>query len=191
LAGGLAQVLGREAEGIELCRRAVAQNPIGPYERLQLGVSLALAGQPDEGEKEIRAALELAPDYAQGWYFLGLALLLKDKPESALEAMQREPAVAWREPGLALVYEALGQHERSAEALKAAIERQPPMLYQIAQVHAFRGDADEAFLWLHRAHAAHDGGIAWFLSTDPLLANIRGDPRYRALLRTLRLPELT
>ena len=38
-------------------------------------------------------------------------------------------------------------------------------------------------------HVARDKGLAWFLGTDPLLANIRSDARYTALLRKMKLPE--
>lgn len=190
LAGSLAQILGRDEAGIELCRRAVANNPIGTYERVQLGWALAQAGQSDLAEDEIRAALELTPDYAQGWYFLGLVLLLEGQPRAALDAMQRETAESWRLSGLPLAYYAAGHEEKSLEALnqaKAKYARQ--MAYQIAEVHAYRGEIDEAFEWLDRAYQARDTGLAWFLRTDPLLANLKGDPRYAALLRKMKLPE--
>ena len=190
LAGSLAQILGRDADGIELCRQAVANNPIGAYERVQLGWALAQAGQLDDAEKEIRTALELTPDYAQGWYFLGLTLLLKGQPQLAHEAMQREPADKWRLSGLPLTYFALGQKPLSQAALEEAKAKYARnQSYQIALVHAYRGEIDEAFEWLERAYIARDTGLAWFLRTDPFLANIRGDARYTALLGKMNLPQ--
>jgi TolB-like protein/Flp pilus assembly protein TadD len=190
LAGSLAQVLGRDEAGIELCRRAVANNPIGPYERVQLGWALAQAGQLDDAEHEIRTALELTPDYAQGWYFLGLTLLLKGQPEAALDAMQSEPAEKWRLPGLPLAYHALGQRQESEAALREATTKYAEIMpYQIALVHAYRGEIEEAFEWLDRAYDVRDTGMAWFLRPDPFLANIKSDPRYAALLRRMKLPE--
>ena len=190
LAGSLAQILGHDADGIELCRQAVANNPIGAYERLQLGWALAQAGQLNDAETELRAALELTPDYAQGWYLLGLTLLLKGQPQLAHAAMQREPADMWRLSGLPLTYFALGQKPLSQAALEEAKAKYAEkMPYQIALVHAYRGEIDDAFEWLNRAYVARDTGLAWFLRTDPLLANIRGDARYTALLRKMKLPE--
>jgi TolB-like protein/Flp pilus assembly protein TadD len=190
LAGSLAQILGRDADGIGLCRQAVANNPIGAYERVQLGWALAQAGQLDDAEQEIRTALELESDYAQGWYLLGLTLLLKGQPQAALDAMEKEPAEMWRLPGLPLAYYALGQKQKSEAALREAkakyAENSP---YQIALVHAYRGETDEAFEWLDRAYDVRDTGLAWFLRTDPFLANIKTDPRYAALLRRMKLPE--
>lgn len=63
------------------------------------------------------------------------------------------------------------------------------MAYQIAEVHAFRGEADEAFAWLERAYRQRDARLACCLKTDPLLKRIRNDPRYAALLRRMKLPE--
>ncbi len=189
-AGSMAQILGHDAAGIELCRQAVANNPIGAYERLSLGWNLAQVGQLDDAEREIRSGLELAPDFANGWYFLGLTLLLKGQPQLALEAMQREPSELWRLPGLPLAYYALGQNQQSEAALREAKAKYAEtMPYQIATVHAYRGEIDQAFEWLDRAYDARDTGLAWYLKTDPLLANIRGDARYTALLRKMKLPE--
>ena len=59
--------------------------------------------------------------------------------------------------------------------------------YQIAQVHAFRGEANEAFAWLERAYAQKDPGLP-DIKGDPLVAGLKSDPRYAALLKKLRLP---
>ena len=62
------------------------------------------------------------------------------------------------------------------------------MTYQIAEVYAFRGEADKAFEWLGRAYDERDPGLPPHLKGDPLLKNIRHDPRYNALLEKMRLP---
>ena len=59
--------------------------------------------------------------------------------------------------------------------------------YQIAEVHAWRGEADLAFEWLERARAQRDGGLS-LVKVDPLLRNLSGDPRYTALLKKMNLP---
>jgi tetratricopeptide (TPR) repeat protein len=131
----------------------------------------------------------VTPDYARGGHFLGLTLLLKGQPKLVLEAMEREPAELWRLPGLPLAYYALGQQQNSEAALREAKAKYPGQAYQIALEHAYRGEIDEAFAWLDRAYEARDTGLAWLLRTDPMLANSKGDPRYVALLRKMKLPE--
>jgi hypothetical protein len=60
--------------------------------------------------------------------------------------------------------------------------------YQIAEVYAYRGDKDKAFEWLERARRQRDPGLAG-LRKDPLLPNLRDDPRWNAFLRTMGLAD--
>ena len=59
--------------------------------------------------------------------------------------------------------------------------------YQIAEVHAWRGEADQAFAWLDRAREQRDGGLL-SVKADPLLRGLRSDPRYHAFLDKMKLP---
>jgi hypothetical protein len=58
---------------------------------------------------------------------------------------------------------------------------------QLAQVRAWSGDVDGAFSWLGRAFAEKDAGLN-YVRHDPLLAKLRGDPRWTALLNKMKLP---
>ena len=57
----------------------------------------------------------------------------------------------------------------------------------MAEAYAWAGDRDRAFEWLDRGVARKDPGLA-YVTYDPLLRDLRGDPRYGALLRKLNLP---
>ena len=72
--------------------------------------------------------------------------------------------------------------------LKSASSPEPLKTYQIAAVHAFRDEADLAFEWLERAYAQRDSGVSG-IKGDPLMRGLAGDPRYKAFLRKLKLPE--
>ena len=58
---------------------------------------------------------------------------------------------------------------------------------QIAEVYSHRHDLDSAFKWLERGFAQRDPGLRW-LKVDPLYAPLRGDSRYRELLKKVGLP---
>ena len=60
--------------------------------------------------------------------------------------------------------------------------------FQIAEAHAFRGEVDLAFEWLERAYDQRDGGVPE-IKGDRLMRGLVGDPRYKAFLRKLKLPE--
>jgi hypothetical protein len=59
---------------------------------------------------------------------------------------------------------------------------------QIALAYAYRGERAKAFDWLDRAVAQRDSGLV-NLKTDPLFAHLRGDTRYKTVLRKMNLPE--
>jgi serine/threonine-protein kinase len=60
--------------------------------------------------------------------------------------------------------------------------------YEIAQIHAYRGEADAAFEWLQRSYRTHNSKVL-SVKTDPLLRSLRGDRRFKTLLVKLSLPE--
>jgi hypothetical protein len=43
-------------------------------------------------------------------------------------------------------------------------------------------------VWAERASAQRDTGLAW-IKIDPVFSNLRSDPRYKALLHEMNLPE--
>jgi TolB-like protein/tetratricopeptide (TPR) repeat protein len=57
-----------------------------------------------------------------------------------------------------------------------------------ASAYARRGDADQAFKWLERAYQQHDDGLAG-LKVSYGFRNLHADPRYKAMLRKMNLPE--
>jgi serine/threonine-protein kinase len=56
-------------------------------------------------------------------------------------------------------------------------------------IHAALGDKDEAFRWLEAAVNEHNSFIPW-MRADPCYAPLRSDPRFQALVRRMKLPEL-
>jgi len=187
--GRLAWTLGRWDEAIELFQQATAHDPLSARTYTNLGFACYYSGRLPEAEAAFRHALELVPGFASGQYALGVSLLAQGRPEEALKAIEQESDATWRRSGLPLVYHALGRKSESDAALAELKARHGgEMAYQIAQVHAYRGEPDQAFSWLERAYAQRDGGLS-DMKGDPLLSNLWADPRYTALLRKLKLPE--
>jgi hypothetical protein len=60
--------------------------------------------------------------------------------------------------------------------------------FQIAEVYAWRGDTEQVFCRLDRAYVQRDGGLAT-MKTNPILASLRSDARYKALLGKMNLLE--
>jgi hypothetical protein len=88
-----------------------------------------------------------------------------------------------------MVYFATGRKAESDAQLAEAIRHNGPSWpSEIARVYAFRGEKDRAFEWLDRAYDARDQDL-YFIKGDPLLKKLEGDPRYKAFLRKMNLPE--
>ena len=83
---------------------------------------------------------------------------------------------------------ALGHEAVADAALHSLIVKHATSdAYQIAQVYAWRNERAQALDWLERAYRQRDGGLEG-IKTDPLLSNVRTEPRYRALLQKMNLP---
>ena len=188
-AGNQASTLGRWREAIDLANKAIERDPLRPGSYSNLGLWLLAVNRDTEAEAAFRKTLELDPDGASQHLFLGRALLLQGKTDAALQEMQQETDEGWRLSGLSLAFHALGRRGESDAALAALKEKYAEdSAYQIAEVHAFRGEADLAFEWLERAYDQRDGGVAE-IKGDRLMRGLAGDPRYKAFLRKLKLPE--
>jgi TolB-like protein/class 3 adenylate cyclase/Flp pilus assembly protein TadD len=187
------RVLGRWSEALELSRRVTEIDPLSSGGYYLAGIVLLYAGRPEEATTALKKTLELAPERAMIHSYLGQVYVGQSRGEEALREMEKEKDPAFRLCGLAVAYHALGRKKESDANLAQLIANfrsgapQGDVPYQISQVYAFRGEADHAFEWLNRAYAERDAGLSE-LKGDPLLANIRQDPRYTALLKKMRLP---
>jgi hypothetical protein len=59
--------------------------------------------------------------------------------------------------------------------------------YQIAAIHGYRGDVDDAFLWLDRAYSEGDPGLSQIIG-DAFFECLFEDPRWSQFLNKLGLP---
>ena len=187
-ASALAGSLGHFEEALELVRRSIALDPLNAASRESLAQLCWAMGRQEEAEASFKKALELNPGLPGDHEWLGLVYLVQGRVQDALVEIEREPMAALRLQGQAVAYYALGRKKESDSALSELIAKyQTSAAFQIADVYAFRKEPDKAFEWLERAYVQHDGGVA-STKWDPLLKNLRGDPRYIAFLEKLRLP---
>jgi adenylate cyclase len=116
-------------------------------------------------------------------------LLLQGNLQGALAEIQQEASDAGRYVGLAMVYHALRRRAESDAALAQVVrEHAQDDAGEIADVYAYRGEADHAFAWLDRAYNQKDTGLR-AIKSNALFKTLHGDPRYKAFLRKMNLPE--
>jgi tetratricopeptide (TPR) repeat protein len=180
---------GRLADGVVLARRAVEQDPLSASAYFFLGTTLWAADRLAESVAALEKALELAPRRAATRASLSLGLLALGRPEDALAESLQEPEEWARLYSQAIIHHAALRRSESDEALRALTgKRADDAAFQIAEVHAARGEADLAFEWLERAYAQRDSGVAW-TKIDPLLRPLHVDPRWNVFLRKIGLAD--
>lgn len=182
------QSLGNAEEAVELLRQGLDRDPLNLLARRYFARLLYYSNRLAEAEAEIRKVLELSAGYPVAHYELGRILLAQGRAGEAVAAFEAESTPGWRTFGLPLGYHAQGRDTEARAALADMQRRSTGSEFQIAETHAYLGDADQAFRWLEAAVATKDPGIMW-LRGDPLLNGLIGDPRYAALLRMLNLPQ--
>lgn len=177
---------GQLDEAIVLLREGVAESPMYSVTWAQLGRMLNAAGKFDEARAALEQAEALNPAWGYTRFHLGANSLLQGRTQEALD-IYRRIAGAYGLAGIALAEHSLGHDARSKDALRELVrDHGKGGAYQVAQVHAWRGERDQAFAWLDRALAQDDSGLI-FVQADPMLASLVADPRYAALLRTMGL----
>jgi adenylate cyclase len=181
--------LGRLDEAASFFSAASALDPLGAVAHGALGTVFHRNGRLAEAEAEFRKALEISPTYSWARWSLGTVLLTAGRLDAALSQMQQATPDGGGDAGLALVYHSMKRKAESDAALtrstKACAERSA---YTIAEVHAYRGEIDQAFSWLDRAYRQKDVTL-YRVKGDPLLRNLEPDVRYQKFLRKMNLPE--
>ena len=183
-----AAMFGRFDEALQSAHRAVDLDPLNAVSWNFLGWIELSNGQLDQALADCKKSLELNPDFADGPLLLIQIYLMQGRPQDALPEIERIHLAPPRAYSYALTYFALGREKESDAALNELITKyHASNAVEIAEVYSFRNQPDKAFEWLDRAYAQHDPSLG-FIKTKPTLANLRGDPRYAALLKKLNLP---
>ena len=183
-----AAVFRRSDEALALARRAVELDPLNPGSWSHLGGIEYFEGQLAGAEADVKKSLELSPDVWPGPLLLAKIYIAQGRPQDALPEIERVRVDAARPWLYAVTYAALGRKKQSDTALRELIAKYSSRdASDVACVYAFRNEREEAFEWLDRAYAQREGNVA-YTNLDPLLKNLRSDPRYVAFLKKLNLP---
>jgi TolB-like protein/class 3 adenylate cyclase len=186
-AAGLAKVLGRFDESLDLIGKAVAHDPLSARTHREAALTYVWANRLDDAAASFQLALDLSPNTGLSHAFLALTRLLQGRAEEGLALAQAESHAVFRNLALAMIHHALGHPTDSAAALQTLIDEFGwTAAYQVAQAHAYRKEVEQAFEWLERAYVQHDAGVT-FSAVDVLLRPLHDDPRWQPFLRRMNL----
>jgi adenylate cyclase len=184
-AASLAASKGRVDEAVGIYKRILDLDPLNWLAYNNLGCTLYDAGRFREAEVTLRKLLELASQYEGARATLSLVLLAQGHKEEALAHAKKETSGWSRHWAMAIIYDAMGSHLQSDQALQELIAGyREAAAYQIAEVYGFRGEIDAAFEWLERAYLLRDGGLA-SIRTCWHFRSLHSDPRWDAFLKKM------
>ena len=187
---GLAAIMGQRTEaGVADLRRAVVLDPLNATTHHLLGFGLYLAHRYEEAKAANAEAISLDPGMLRAYEFSGLTDYQLGNLAGARATCEARPDYWGTQWCLALVYKKLGR-DADAKAAMAKIEAMQgdTAAYQYSATYAQWGDTAKALEWLESALHLRDPGLS-LLKTDPLIAPLRKEPRYRAVERQLNFPE--
>jgi len=171
----------------DLLRDDLAADPLSGGTMDELATVLTADNRLQEALSLRSRSLQLSPNAMGGKAQLGLQLMYLKRNEDALSVAKTELSDFWKLRALACIHWAMAEHAESDRDL-AEFAKHDPGSYFMANVHAFRGERDEAFKWLDRAYQEHSAYLPE-LNVDPILKSLRGDPRFRDLQVKLRLTD--
>jgi TolB-like protein/Flp pilus assembly protein TadD len=183
-----ALTMGRLDDALNLTIASLALDPLDVGGYYWLSTVQLRRDRLAEAEEAIRRALEFAPTFTFGPYALGVILLARNQPQAALTAFSKEPLEAARLTGFAMAYFALGRKAESDASLAQMLKSYSHIPFGIATIYAFRGESDQAFKWLDRAFERKDQFLHR-IKFAPEFDKFHDDPRYKAFLRKMNLPE--
>lgn len=182
-------ILDKQDETIRLAREAQSRDPLNSGAFGEEAGAHFSVGRFDEAVAAFRKALTLAPNRQLVRAYLAISLMETGKVDEALGLLRQLPAnYLFRLVGEAIVYGRQGNRTASDAALKQAqAVNGDAAHYQYADIHAQRGEVDEAFASLERAWSFRDPGLA-IMKRDPFLRPIRSDPRFASFLKRMNFP---
>lgn len=174
----------RQQEAIAMARKATTIDPLSAEAWIGLAWLLVLDKQPGEARLALHRSLDINPESSLANFHMGYVDLSEGKAESALVHFRRA-TMQFCLIGTAMAEHTRGNAQTSQQALdELSAKYAVGFVFQIAEVHAWRGEKDQAFKWLERAYDARDSGMVRLRATPPL-ASLYDDPRFAVLVKKM------
>jgi len=178
----LKAIRGKRDESFNEYQLVVEQDPLDLQAQMKLATALGNRGRFDEAFAKLDHVQEVDPTLPALHWSKAKLYFKQGNYQQALDECQAERFEFWKFTGQAISYHHLGQRDQAEKSLQSLIGTSGESAsYQIAEVYAQWGDADNAMVWLERAYKIRDPGLQ-YLGLDDLFDPIREDSRFRAFL---------
>ena len=187
--------LRRPREAIEHIEEALKLDPFNPLIQSLYAMDLMYVRRYDEVILLLRKTLEVSPGDPIALSTIRSAYHQKKMYNEALDAWGR----SYEAKGDSEAIRALnrgcteGGYSRALQRLAEMLIERSKTLYvtpwQVATLYTRAGKQEEALTWIDKAYQAHDPNMP-YLSVDPIFDDLRGDPRFQAILKRMGLDRL-
>jgi tetratricopeptide (TPR) repeat protein len=182
-------LMGHFDEGLTELKRAETLDPLSINVNIAIGTNYYWSGQHDRAVEQYQKVMEWDPNVGGlTRIYLGEAYLKQHKfPEAIAEIQKAGQFGVMQTATLGYAYAVSGNRTEAEKVLNelralSAQKYVPP--FTIAVIYAGLGDKDQAFAWLQKANEERSVWMPW-LRVDPKFDNLRSDPRFADLVRSL------
>jgi tetratricopeptide (TPR) repeat protein len=184
--------MGRSDEGLRETKKAQELDPLSLIINTTLAKQLYLAGKNDQAVEQLRKVLDIDAKFAPARPLLEEVYAGMGKQKEAVAEREKILSLSGS-PELAASIE----EDFSKGGYKGVLQSWLDGLteiskygyispYSIAQAYMRMGEKEKTFSWLEKAYEEHDSGLV-SLAVEPMFDPIRSDPRFKDLLRRMKL----
>jgi DNA-binding winged helix-turn-helix (wHTH) protein/TolB-like protein len=192
---------GRNDEAKAELRRALEIDPLSHNFLADLGQVHYFAREYDQAKMFCQRALALYPDFPHAHAYLYDVYLKTGEYDAAIDELVKSQSALFtfavqtanEKEGLMRYdaaqrerYRGVGIRKFLLEVALGKISGDASLPYGRARVYAFLGEKEKALDNLEEAHTAHAFMMAW-VRADPGFDNLRAEPRYQAILKSMGL----
>ncbi len=185
------QSVGRTGDSVREIKTAVELEPLALIMNANLAGAYLFDRQSELGLDQAKKTFDLDPNFISGRFWLVYAYCANKKYKEAIELIEKGPS---DETNQRLLTRFLGyayaktERRSEAEAVLAKYSLDPAFDgANAAVIYGALGDKDKAFAALEKGFARKEEMAR--MKVDPLFDDLRDDPRFKDLLKRMRLPE--
>ena len=186
-AAGPLLALARFDQSMAEAKRSIELDPLSMINNADFGNDLYFARRYDEAIAQLRKTIEMEPHSYLAHYYLGQALQLKGQVSEAIAEYRKAVELDDDPFALALLGQSYARTGRRDEAnkilaqLNQEAKERYVSAYGVGLMFLGIGDKTRAMDELERAYREGDGVDVYNIKIDPMLDDLRGDPRFEAL----------
>jgi len=178
----------REEESLAEGERTRELDPLSPFMIGWLATQYDDACQYDEALSLAHEAIRLDPEFAIGWWALGMTYTSMGRFDEAINAHKQLASQEDWSWVIGLTYAAAGLDDKAGK-IASSVEQFPGAELPLAMIYSQLGDSESAFHWIAAAEGArvpwYPALLGWFPAQEVIIE----DPRLLARAEALNLPD--